>query len=67
VDLVAYPLPQALALLDNQQLKYVITRTQPIQKNMTVQEDCLYVVRQTLDYEGIYHLAVAAKMGKEVF
>jgi hypothetical protein len=66
-DFVAYPLVDALSLLDKDQLKAVITYTHPTNQKNELQEDCLYVVRQVVDNEGIYQLAVAAKMRKEVY
>lgn len=67
MDMVAQPLSAVIAHLDSQQLNYTITRTRPSKNVFNLMDNCLYVVRQTLDKAGVYHITVAAKMGKEVF
>lgn len=67
MDMVAQPLSAVIAQLDLQQYKYTVTRTKPSKNVFNLMDECLYVVRQTLDDSGVYHISVAAKMGKEVF
>ncbi|WP_425060890.1 hypothetical protein SCACP_16470 [Sporomusa carbonis] len=66
MDTVAQPLADVIVRLEQANIKYTVTITQPTRKAFQL-EDTLYVIRQQLDADGIYNLMAAAKMGKEVF
>ncbi|HWR43132.1 hypothetical protein [Sporomusa sp.] len=66
MDTVAQPLSKVICKLEQANIKYAVTVTQPSRKTFQMQDD-LFVIRQQLDDDGIYNLIVAAKMGKEVF
>ncbi len=67
MDVVAQPLDEAVRLMKTLDAKYEINVTRPTRSIFAVEEDNFYVIRQHIDADGIYHLVVAAKMGKEVF
>jgi hypothetical protein len=67
MDTVAQPISAVIRQFESQQISYTVTRTRPSRNIFDITDDCLYVVRQTLDDSGVYHITVAAKMGKEVF
>lgn len=67
MDIVAQPLDAAVKLLKTLDIKYEISVTRPTRSIFVVEEDNFYVIRQHIDADGINHLVVAAKMGKEVF
>ncbi|SCM80428.1 conserved hypothetical protein [uncultured Sporomusa sp.] len=66
MDTVAQPLSEVINKLEQNDSKYTVTVTKP-SRNMFQLDDTLYVIRQRVDADGIYHLIAAAKMGKEVF
>ncbi|CVK17621.1 MULTISPECIES: hypothetical protein [Sporomusa] len=66
MDTVAQPLSEVINKLEQNDSKYTVTITKP-SRNMFQLDDTLYVIRQQVDADGIYHLIAAAKMGKEVF
>lgn len=66
MDTVALPLSDAIRVIENAGRRYTITKTAPDRVKGELYQDCLYVLRQTEDNEGVCHLIVAAKMGKEV-
>lgn len=66
MDVVGQPLAKATEQLDKLQLKYTFLITRPLNRMFTVDENCLYVIRQHLNADGIYQLVAAGKMGKEV-
>ena len=66
MDMVAQPLQSILPELEARQISYTLSMTRPGRQTFPLLDDCLYVVRQTLDDNGIYHIVIAAKMGKEV-
>jgi hypothetical protein len=63
IDTVAKPLCIVKKKLDDAQIKYTVTITSPT-RQVSDLEDLFYVIRQQL-HDGVYHLVVAAKMGKE--
>ena len=66
MDTVAQPLSEVINKLEQSDRKYTVTVTKP-SRNMFQLDDTLYVIRQQVNADGIYHLIAAAKMGKEVF
>lgn len=64
VNTVAQYLPTVRKQLDEMNVKYLISTTRPTRHVSNLDEDCLYVIRQQIDTNGVYHLTVAAKMGK---
>lgn len=66
VDTVGRPLQEAQTLLESRGFQYSVRITCPPRPTFKVEHECLYVVRQHLAADGVYHLVVAAKMGKEV-
>ena len=66
MDTVAQPLSEVINKLEQNDSKYTVTVTKP-SRNMFQLDDTLYVIRQRVDADGIYHLIAAAKMGREVF
>jgi len=65
VDTVAQCISAAKEQLNEVNAKYVISMTRPTRNLSNLDEERLYVIRQQIDTDGIYHLIVAAKMGKE--
>lgn len=65
VDTVAQSLSTVKGQLDKMNAKYMISLTSPTRDSSNLDEDRLYVIRQQLDSDGIYHLTAAVKMGKE--
>lgn len=66
VDTVGQPLSEIRQQLDKLNSRYTITCSRPITRMFSVDDNCLYVIRQHIDADGIYHLVAAGKMGKEV-
>lgn len=67
MDTVAQSLELVQQELERAKIQYRVSVTHPTRKFFQVQENCLYVIRQHVDADGIYHLVAAGKMGKEVF
>jgi len=67
LDVLAQPLSFVTDQLDKKNLRYIVKVTRPTRDFFKVDENCLYVIRQHIDADGIYCLVAAAKMGKEVF
>ena len=65
MDVVAQPLKAVIEELDARHLKYAVTMTRPSKNNISLRDDCSYVIRQTVDLEGVFQLVVAAKLGGE--
>ena len=65
VDTVAQCLSAAKEQLEEVNAKYIISMTSPTRHLSNLDEDCLYVIRQQIDTDGVYHLIAAAKMEKE--
>jgi len=63
IDTVAKPLCIVKKQLDDAQIKYTVTITSPTRQVSNL-EDSSYVIRQQLR-DDVYHLVVAAKLGKE--
>jgi len=66
LDLVAEQLSTAAALLTARKIEYTVSVTRPDRLSFALSADSLYIVRQTQNESGVYHLVVAAKMEKEV-
>jgi hypothetical protein len=64
-DAVAKPLADVLSELKGRNLQYLLRRTSPKRRLDALEERELFVIRQQIDAQGIYHLTVAAKMKKE--
>ena len=64
VDTVAQDLSAVKEQLNIISAKYIISRTHPTSKLSKLDEECLYVIRQQIDIDGVYHLIAAAKMEK---
>jgi len=67
VDTVAQSLSVVKEQFDKDKVKYMISRTRPTRNMSNLDEECLYVIRQQIDTDGVYHLIVAAKMVKDKF
>lgn len=67
MNIVAYPLQEAERKLKAINSKYEITIARPKKVMSESYTEQFYVIRQQVDNEGIYHLTIAAKMGKGVF
>lgn len=66
MDTVGQSLSEVTQQLDKLNIKHTISITKPINRMFLVDESCLYVIRQHVDADDIYHLVAAGKMGKEV-
>lgn len=67
LELVARPLEDGIRMLEASHLTYEITLTRPVgRKGKPAEPEMLYVVKQYIDTEGIYHIVAAVKLGKEV-
>lgn len=66
MDTVGQPLSKIRQELEQHQIKYNIFFTRPLSRMFSVDDNCLYVIRQHIDADGIYNLVAAGKMGKEV-
>ena len=66
IDVVALALPVAVKQLEQAAAPYRVLKTSPVTGNRQPQLDeaALYVIRQTVDSNGVYQLLVAAKMAK---
>lgn len=64
MDAVAQDLSIVQKKLDEDHIKYTITRTHPTRDLSKLDEDSLCVIRQQVDKDGVYHLTAAAKMRK---
>ncbi len=64
MDITGQPLEYVLQQLNALQCKYDITLTNPPRFTQTEGEACLYVIRQDVTPDGVYHLIAAAKMKK---
>lgn len=62
MDTVGMPLASAAAEFSLRQLPYTVIVTAPDRKADSLDREQMYVIRQTLDTTGVYHLTVAAKM-----
>jgi len=65
LDIIAQCLSVVKEQLDEVNAQYLISITSPTRNLSKLDEDNLYVIRQQLDDDGVYHLIAAAKMGKE--
>ncbi|EGO63184.1 hypothetical protein [Acetonema longum] len=69
MDFVGYPWKEAEVQLQQNRIEYRCVAAHPSvspHKGFHLNENCWFVVRQRQE-DGVYHLVVAAKMGKEVF
>ena len=64
-DVLMLPLVTAENVLTAAGIPFVVARTVPRSNKFQLLDDCQYVLRQIMQ-EGVCHLVVAAKMGKEV-
>jgi len=64
VDTVAQCLSTVTEQLDKVNVKYVISITTPTRNLSNLDENNLYVIRQQIDVDGVYHLIAGAKMVK---
>ena len=64
MDSVAQELAVVQKQLAEGNSKYSITKTSPTRDLSKLDEELLYVIRQQVDTDGIYHLVTAAKMKK---
>lgn len=65
MDSVAQDLAIVQTQLDEGNIKYSMTKTSPTRDLSKLNEELLYVIRQRVDEDGIYHLITASKMKKE--
>lgn len=66
MDTVGQPLTRVTAQLTELRVGFKVLVTKPQNRRFTTNADCLYVIRQQIDADGIYCLTAAGKMGKEV-
>ena len=59
------PLAAAVRILTDAGIQFRVVETRPCSTKFVLMGDCQYVLRQNFN-EGICHLVIAAKMGKEV-
>ncbi len=64
MDTVAQSLCEIKKQLDEANLPYIVSLTYPSRAVTNLDEKSLYVIRQKIDTEGVYHLLAAAKMRK---
>jgi len=64
VDTVAQSLSEAKAQLEQAAIQYSISITRPTRNTADLDEQCLYVIRQQINRDGVYQLTAAAKMKK---
>jgi hypothetical protein len=60
-----YPLAAAVKVLTDRNIPVQIVETRPCSNKFILKDDCQYILRQNFR-DGICHVVVAAKMGKEV-
>lgn len=65
MDTVAQKLATVSKQLDTDNIKYIVSVTRPTRNESSLDKDCLYVIRQQIDADGVYRLTVAASMGQE--
>lgn len=65
MDTVAQSLAVVSKQFDEENIKYITSMTRPTRNSSNLDKDCLYVIRQRIDADGIYQLIVAASMGQE--
>ncbi|MBP2650249.1 MAG: hypothetical protein H6Q74_1074 [Firmicutes bacterium] len=65
MDVVAWPLEDAILEFQQKGAPYVIVKTKPDRLKFSIEEHLLYVVRHKTTEDGLNVLLVAAKMGKE--
>ncbi len=58
-------LSTAEKILTDANIPFKVVKILPRSKKFQLLDDCRYVLRQSFD-DGVCHLVVAAKMGKEV-
>ena len=66
MDTVGRRLNEVTAKLGSLKVHFEVVVTSPRNRRFLTDTDCLYVIRQHIDADGIYHLIAAGKMGKEV-
>lgn len=66
MDTVGRTLDEVTADLGKLKIPFEVFITKPRNRKFSTDPDCLYVIRQHIDADGIYHLIAAGKMGKEV-
>ena len=64
-DVMMLPIAAAVHVLENAGISFRIVKTDPCSNKFQLMGDCQYVMRQKF-HDGVCHLVVAAKMGKEV-
>lgn len=64
-DVMMLPIAAAVNVLENAGILVRIVKTDPCSNKFQLMGDCQYVLRQKF-HDGVCHLVVAAKMGKEV-
>ncbi len=65
IDVVAKSLYVAEKQLNEAKAQYAVIVTRPTHHVSALTENCFYVIRQQF-HGGVYHLVVAAKIGREI-
>ena len=65
MDTVAQSLAAVSKKLDEESIRYTVSMTRPTRDTSNLDKDCLYIIRQQIDADGVYQLIVAASMGQE--
>ncbi len=65
MDAIGQPLGAVIQQLDALQCKYNLVMTRPPRSVYIENDVCLYVIRQRVSDDGVYHLIVTPKMEKE--
>jgi len=67
VDTIAQCLSVVSKQLDKDNIKYVVSMTRPTRNDSNLDKNCIYIIRQQIDTDGVYQLIVAASMGQEKY
>ncbi|MHC1746237.1 MAG: hypothetical protein AB9895_03840 [Negativicutes bacterium] len=64
MDTIGQPLEMVIQQLNALQYQYNVVMTRPARGLQPENNSCLYVIRQLISDDGVYHLVVASKMKK---
>lgn len=66
MDIIGRELAVVIAHFDSLQIPYSISTTRSDRCRHMIDSECLYIIRQRIDTNGICQLVVCGKMGREV-
>ncbi|MBP2640071.1 MAG: hypothetical protein H6Q66_1022 [Firmicutes bacterium] len=64
MDTIGHPLEMVIQQLNALQYQYNVVLTRPARGLQPESNSCLYVIRQLISDDGVYHLIAASKMKK---